>query len=79
MSQWYEDNTKRPKLWGTQLEIIKFYTFCGKIQQNVLGPGKSDAVVMFQSMRIHQKSCYMFPLKFAAALLNCSRKGTVRV
>ena len=29
------------------------------------------------SMRIHPKSCFIFPLKVAATLINSSRKGTV--
>ena len=31
----------------------------------------------YLSMRIHPKSCHIFPLKVAATLLSGSRKGTV--
>ena len=33
MNQRYNDNIKRPKLQDTQLEILKMFTFCWKIQQ----------------------------------------------
>ena len=35
MSQIYNDIIKRPKLQDTQLEILKIYPFCQKIQQRV--------------------------------------------
>ena len=44
-------------------------------------PGNSArenaAGVTYLSMRIHQKSCPIFPLKVSATLLNGSRKGAV--
>ena len=33
--------------------------------------GKSAAMVTYLSMRIHPKSCCIFPLKVSATLLNC--------
>ena len=38
---------------------------------------ESAAGVTYLSMRIHPKSCCIFPLKVSATLLNGSRKGTV--
>ena len=39
--------------------------------------GESGAAVTYLSMRIHPKSCYIFPPKVSATLLNGSRKGGV--
>ena len=39
--------------------------------------GESAAGVTYLSMRIHPKSCCIFPLKVSATLLNGSRKGAV--
>ena len=39
--------------------------------------GESTARVTYLSMRIHPKSCRIFPLKVSATLLNGSRKGAV--
>ena len=39
--------------------------------------GESAAGVTYLSMRIHPKSCRIFPFKVSATLLNGSRKGTV--
>ena len=77
MGQRYNDNTKRPKSKENQLEILKIYTFCQKVQQRALGPGESTAGVMYLSMRIHLKRCCIFTIKVAATLLSGSRKGTV--
>ena len=38
---------------------------------------ESAAGVTYLSMRIHPKSCHIFPLKVSATLLNGSRKGAV--
>ena len=46
MSQRYNDNIRRQKPQDTQLEILKIYSFCQKIQQRALGPGESAANVM---------------------------------
>ena len=40
MRQRYKDNTKRPKPKENQLEILKIYASCQKIQQKTLGPGE---------------------------------------
>ena len=69
ISQSYNNNTKMPNLQDSQLGILKIYAFCQKIQQ-VLGPGKNTAGVTYLFMRIHLKSCHIFPLKVAAILLN---------
>ena len=39
--------------------------------------GESPAGVRYLSMRIHLKSCRIFPLKIFTTLLNGSRKGAV--
>ena len=39
--------------------------------------GESAAGVTYLSIRIHLKSCCIFPLKVSATLLNGSRKGAV--
>ena len=39
--------------------------------------GESAAGITYLSMRIHPKSCRIFPLKVSATLLNGSRKGAV--
>ena len=39
--------------------------------------GESAAGVTYVSMRIHSKSCCIFPLKVFATLLNGSRKDAV--
>ena len=39
--------------------------------------GESTAGVTYLSMRIHLKSCCIFPIKVSATLLNGLRKGTV--
>ena len=39
--------------------------------------GERTAGLTYLSMRIHSKSCRIFPLKVSATLLNGSRKGTV--
>ena len=77
MSQTYNGNTKRPKSQDTQLEILKIYTFCQKIQQRVLVLGDSAAGVTYLSMRIHLKSYHIFPLRVVATLRNDSRKVAV--
>ena len=59
---------KNPKSQDTQLGILKIYAFCRKIHQRVSGPGESAAGVTYLSMRIHPKSCCIFPLKVAATL-----------
>ena len=38
---------------------------------------ESGAGVTYISMRIHLKSCHIFPLKVSATLPNSSRKGAV--
>ena len=78
MSQRHNDNTKRPKPKENQLGILKIDIFCQKIQQSALGLGESAAGVMYLYMRIHPRSCYIFPLKVATTLLSGSTKGTVR-
>ena len=77
MSQRYNGNTERPQLKENQSGILKIHVFCWKIQQRGLGPGDSASEDMYLSMRIHPKSCLIFPLKVATTLLSGSRKGTV--
>ena len=70
MSQRYNDNIKRPKPQERQLEILKTYAFCQKIQQRASVLGES-------AMRIDSKSCCIFHLKVAATLLKGSGKGAI--
>ena len=77
MSHRCSGKTKRPKPKENQLGILKIYLFCRKIQQRASGLGESDAEVAYLSMRIHEKSCRIFPLKVAATLLSGSRKNVV--
>ena len=63
---------KRSKPKENQLGILKIYAFWQKIQQRASGPGESTAVVTYLSMRIHPKSCRIFPLKVETALLSGS-------
>ena len=48
--------------------------FVGKFSS--VGPGNSAARFAYLFMRIHPKSCHIFPLKVAVTLLSGSRKGT---
>ena len=65
-------------LKDNQLEILKIYEFCQKIQQMASGPGESTAGVTYLSMKkIHPKSCCIFPWKVATTLFSGSRKGAI--
>ena len=78
MSQRYIDNTKRPKPKENQVGTLKIYAFYQKIEQRALNPGVIGVIgVTYLSMRIHQKSCCIFPQNVAATLLSGSRKGAV--
>ena len=55
--------------------MLKIYAFCWKIQQRSSGQGESTAGVGYLSMRIHPKSCHIFHLKVAAALLSAQRRA----
>ena len=77
MSQKFNDNTKKQKSKKNQLGILKIYAFCWKIQQRASGQKESAAGVRYLFMRIHPKSCHIFPLKVAATLLSGSKKGAV--
>ena len=79
MSQRYNDNIKRPKLKGNQLGLSKIFSFCWEIEQRALGRGESTALVRLLSIRMHWKSCSIFPLKVATTLLSGSRKGAVEL
>ena len=64
MSQRYNDDTKRPKSKENQLEILKIYAFCQKIQQRASGLGESAVgVLIYLSMRIQPKSRRIFPAR----------------
>ena len=81
MSQIYNDNTKRPKPKGNQLGILGISSrnlrILLEIQQKALGPRQSTAGTTYLSLRMHPKSCYIFPLKVATTLLSGSGKGPV--
>ena len=77
MSERYNDNIKRPRPKENQPGILKIYTIYWKIQQMASGPGESAAGVTCLSMRIHPKSCCIFPLTVTATLPVGSRKGAV--
>ena len=69
--------TEKGRKKENQLRILKIYEFCLEIQQSASGIGESVAGVTYLSMRIHPKSCCIFPLKVAATLLSGSRKGGI--
>ena len=80
MSQRNNDNRKRQKPKENQLGIFKKFThFAGKFSKR---PGFQErgraAGVTYLSMRVHPKSCHIFPPRVATALLSGSRKGTIR-
>ena len=63
------DNTKRPKSKENKKnQILKIYAFCQKNSAEGLGP---------LSMRIHPKSCRIFPIKVETTLRDGSRKGAI--
>ena len=70
MSLRYNNNIKRQKPKENQVGRVKIYVFFQKIQQRVLCPGESAAIVTHLSMRIHPKSCRTLPLKVATTLLS---------
>ena len=70
---WVQDIMTTQKGQSRYSGILKIYAFCWKIQQRASGPGDGAAAVTYLSMRIHPKSCHIFPLKVAATLLNSSR------
>ena len=73
MSQTYNDNTKKTtqkaKAERKSASGLKNYAFCQKFQQRASGPGESACGVTYLSIRIHPKSCRIFPQKVAAATL----------
>ena len=77
MGQRYNDNTRRQKPKQNQPGILKNYAFFRNIQQRASDPGKTAAGVTYPSMRIHPKSCCIFPLKITATLLSGSTKGAI--
>ena len=56
---------------------VREFTHFAEVQQKASGPGESAVGVANLSMRIHPKSCHIFPLKVATTLLSVSRKCTV--
>ena len=77
MSQRYNDNTKRPKSKENQLEILKIYAFCQKIQQRASGLGESAVGVLIYLWEYNRKVAASSPLEGAATLLSGSWKGAV--
>ena len=78
MSQRYnttQKKTQKAKAERKSARGLKNYAFCQKIQQRASGPGESAAGVTYVSIRIHPKSCRIFPQKVTAAatLLSGSR------
>ena len=47
------------------------------MQQRDLVPGEGTAGATYLSLRIHSKSCLIFPLKVAVTLLSDSGQGAV--
>ena len=62
MSQRYLENKKRPNPKENQIEILRFFEFCQKFQQRAPGLGER-CYWGYISMRIHLKSCLIFPRK----------------
>ena len=81
MSQIYNDNTKKPKLKENQLGILEslLANLCIllEIQQKALGPGESAVGATYLFLRMHPKSCPIFPLKVPATLLRGLGKDAV--
>ena len=77
MSQRYNDDTKRPKSKENQLEILKIYAFCQKIQQRASGLGESAVGVLIYLWEYNRKAAASSPLEVAATLLSGSWKGAV--
>ena len=81
MSQIYNNSTKRPKPKENQLGILEvssmeFMYFAGNSAQG-LG-SRREHFWHHVSLRIHPKSCRIFPLKVVAALHRGSGKCAVR-
>ena len=79
MSQRYNDKTKRPKPKENQLEILKIYAFCQKIQQRALAPAESAAGVTIYLWEYTRKVAASSPLNVDATLLRDSWKGAAGV
>ena len=67
MRQRYNNNTKRPKPKENQLEILKIYAICQKIQQKTLAPGECDwcCLSIYENapkklMHLPPKGCHNF-------------------
>ena len=80
MSQIYNNSTKRPKPKENQLGILEvssmeFMYFAGNSAQG-LG-SRREHFWHHVSLRIHPKSCRIFPLKLAATVLSGSGKGEI--
>ena len=73
MSQRYNDNIKRQKPKENQLGILNLHISPENSEEG-LG-SRRECCWHYVSMRIHPKSCRIFPLKVAATLLSGSRKG----
>ena len=59
---WVRDKMIRQKAKENWPGMLKIYTFCWKIHQRVSGSG--ECYWGYVSMRIHSKSCCIFPKKF---------------
>ena len=77
MSPRYNDNRKTPRPEENQEGILKICAFCQKIQQRYSGPGESAIGIVYLTIRIHLKSCCIFPQKVATTTCSGSRKGRV--
>ena len=72
------DNIKRQEPKENQLGILKIYTFCQKVQQRALGPGQSTAGVTYLSMKIHPKSCRIFPRVIQSTAGKCAPMQVIK-
>ena len=69
VSQRYNDNILLVKAKRKLATDLKNICILPEIQKRVSGPGGSAAGATYLSMRIHPKSCCIFPLKVATTLL----------
>ena len=69
VSQRYNDNILLVKAKIKLARDLKNLCILPEIQKRVSGPGRSAARATYLSMRMHPKSCSLFPLKVATTLL----------
>ena len=69
VSQRYNDNILLVKAKIKLARDLKNFCILPEIQKRLSGPGRSTARATYLSIRIHPKSCSLFPQKVATTLL----------